>query len=81
MVQELPYLPETPSQTAGPYVHIGLIPHQAGFDAATRTAARQRNSHLQTAISQFNGNIDPFDLSGNRCLIPSGSMTDFALML
>ena len=26
------YLKETPSQTAGPYVHIGLIPHQAGFD-------------------------------------------------
>jgi protocatechuate 3,4-dioxygenase, alpha subunit len=25
-------LRETPSQTAGPYVHIGLIPHQAGFD-------------------------------------------------
>ncbi len=23
---------ESPSQTAGPYVHIGLIPHQAGFD-------------------------------------------------
>jgi protocatechuate 3,4-dioxygenase alpha subunit len=32
MVQSLPArLPETPSQTAGPYVHIGLIPHQAGF--------------------------------------------------
>jgi protocatechuate 3,4-dioxygenase alpha subunit len=29
---KLEYLPETPSQTAGPYVHIGLIPHQAGFD-------------------------------------------------
>jgi protocatechuate 3,4-dioxygenase, alpha subunit len=28
----LPYLKETPSQTAGPYVHIGLIPQQAGFD-------------------------------------------------
>lgn len=28
----LPYSPETPSQTSGPYVHIGLIPHQAGFD-------------------------------------------------
>ena len=28
----LDYLPETPSQTAGPYVHIGLIPQQAGFD-------------------------------------------------
>lgn len=27
----LPYLKETPSQTAGPYVHIGLIPDQAGF--------------------------------------------------
>ncbi|MBR0654200.1 protocatechuate 3,4-dioxygenase subunit alpha [Plastoroseomonas arctica] len=26
------YLPETPSQTAGPYVHIGLIPRQAGFE-------------------------------------------------
>ena len=26
------YLKQSPSQTAGPYVHIGLIPHQAGFD-------------------------------------------------
>ncbi|HYF56010.1 MAG TPA: protocatechuate 3,4-dioxygenase subunit alpha [Salinarimonas sp.] len=26
-----PPLKETPSQTAGPYVHIGLIPRQAGF--------------------------------------------------
>lgn len=24
---------ETPSQTAGPYVHIGLVPSQAGFNA------------------------------------------------
>lgn len=32
MVQALGYLKETASQTAGPYVHIGLIPHQAGFD-------------------------------------------------
>jgi protocatechuate 3,4-dioxygenase alpha subunit len=28
----LDYRSETPSQTAGPYVHIGLIPQQAGFD-------------------------------------------------
>ena len=28
----LDYLRETASQTAGPYVHIGLIPQQAGFD-------------------------------------------------
>ena len=32
MPQPLNYLKETPSQTAGPYVHIGLIPRQAGFD-------------------------------------------------
>jgi protocatechuate 3,4-dioxygenase, alpha subunit len=32
MTPSLPFLKETPSQTAGPYVHIGLIPHQAGFD-------------------------------------------------
>jgi protocatechuate 3,4-dioxygenase, alpha subunit len=32
MMPSLPYLKETPSQTAGPYVHIGLIPQQAGFD-------------------------------------------------
>src|SRR5919107_1452111 len=32
MIGPLSYLKETPSQTAGPYVHIGLIPHQAGFD-------------------------------------------------
>ena len=28
----LEYLQETPSQTAGPYVHIGLAPGAAGFD-------------------------------------------------
>ena len=32
MVNELDYLKESTSQTAGPYVHIGLAPHQAGFD-------------------------------------------------
>ncbi len=32
MPQSLGYLKETASQTAGPYVHIGLIPHMAGFD-------------------------------------------------
>ena len=30
MVQPLEYLPETPSQTAGPYVHIGLVPNLLG---------------------------------------------------
>ena len=32
MTQSLDYLKETPSQTAGPYVHIGLAPGAAGFD-------------------------------------------------
>lgn len=32
MRQTLDYLKETPSQTAGPYVHIGLAPGAAGFD-------------------------------------------------
>ncbi len=32
MVQKLNYLKESPSQTAGPYVHIGLAPGAAGFD-------------------------------------------------
>ena len=32
MAQKLDYLRETASQTAGPYVHIGLAPGAAGFD-------------------------------------------------
>jgi protocatechuate 3,4-dioxygenase alpha subunit len=32
MAQPLTYLRETASQTAGPYVHIGLAPGAAGFD-------------------------------------------------
>jgi protocatechuate 3,4-dioxygenase, alpha subunit len=32
MTQPLHYLKETASQTAGPYVHIGLAPGAAGFD-------------------------------------------------
>lgn len=32
MAQALCYLKETPSQTAGPYVHIGLTPNHSGID-------------------------------------------------
>lgn len=35
-MQRLDYLRETPSQTAGPYVHIGLAPGAAGFDIYER---------------------------------------------
>ncbi len=34
MVQKLDYTPETASQTAGPYVHIGLMPTHAGNSGA-----------------------------------------------
>lgn len=36
MAQTLGYLRETASQTAGPYVHIGLAPGAAGFDIYRR---------------------------------------------
>lgn len=36
MPQELNYLKESASQTAGPYVHIGLAPGAAGFDIYKR---------------------------------------------
>ena len=36
MPQKLDYLRETASQTAGPYVHIGLAPGAAGFDIYRR---------------------------------------------
>jgi protocatechuate 3,4-dioxygenase alpha subunit len=51
---ELAYLPETPSQTAGPYVHIGLIPNQAGFEIF-------RNN--------FSGDIAGPDVAGQRIVI------------
>lgn len=35
-MQNLNYLRETPSQTAGPYVHIGLAPGAAGFQTYAR---------------------------------------------
>mgnify|MGYP003399643220 FL=1 len=36
MRQSLDYLKETPAQTAGPYVHIGLAPGAAGFQIFER---------------------------------------------
>ena len=48
------YLPETPSQTAGPYVHIGLIPEQAGFEIFE---------------NNFSGDIAGPDVAGERIII------------
>jgi protocatechuate 3,4-dioxygenase, alpha subunit len=50
----LSYLPETPSQTAGPYVHIGLIPNQAGFEIFEKN---------------FSGDIAGADAAGQRITI------------
>ncbi|MTI43503.1 protocatechuate 3,4-dioxygenase alpha subunit [Roseibium hamelinense] len=41
MVPTLGYLKETPSQTAGPYVHIGLAPAQAGQAFAGKTISNK----------------------------------------
>jgi protocatechuate 3,4-dioxygenase alpha subunit len=41
MVQALNYLKESPSQTAGPYVHIGLAPGAAGFHLFDRELGQQ----------------------------------------
>ena len=40
MTQPLNYLKETASQTAGPYVHIGLAPGAAGFEIFERELGR-----------------------------------------
>jgi protocatechuate 3,4-dioxygenase alpha subunit len=58
---ELGYLPETPSQTAGPYVHIGLIPRQAGFDifetnlGATLVGPETRGERIRIEGRIFDG--------------------------
>jgi protocatechuate 3,4-dioxygenase, alpha subunit len=57
----LPYLKETPSQTAGPYVHIGLIPHQAGFDIFERpfsnvlVSPETKGEHIRIEGRVFDG--------------------------
>jgi protocatechuate 3,4-dioxygenase alpha subunit len=57
----LGYLPETPSQTAGPYVHIGLIPRQAGFDifeqelGATMLGPETRGERIRVEGRIFDG--------------------------
>lgn len=59
--QRLEYLLESPSQTAGPYVHIGLIPHQAGFDifeknfSNTLTTADTKGERIRVEGRVFDG--------------------------
>ena len=44
MTQKLDYLKETPSQTAGPYVHIGLAPGAVAKEYALDTAMHRETS-------------------------------------
>jgi len=65
MIPVLPYLKETPSQTAGPYVHIGLIPHQAGFDifetnfANVLTTPGTQGEHIRIEGHVYDGTGSP----------------------
>ncbi|MHA6323635.1 protocatechuate 3,4-dioxygenase subunit alpha [Roseivivax sp. CAU 1753] len=62
MVQKLDILPESPSQTAGPYVHIGLMPTYAGnggayeFEIGTSPIAGDvRGAVIEITGSVFDG--------------------------
>ena len=65
MTQQLTYLKETASQTAGPYVHIGLAPQQAGFDifeknfSNTLTQADTKGEKIRIEGRVFDGSGSP----------------------
>ena len=48
MVQPLPYLEETASQTAGPYLHIGMYPSVAGLNLRTQ----EKPNVLTSAVTE-----------------------------
>ncbi|MGE6980353.1 protocatechuate 3,4-dioxygenase subunit alpha [Kluyvera intermedia] len=57
------YLPETASQTAGPYVHIGLAPDAAGFHIFEKNfGSTLTNSHTSGEHIAIEGRV--FDGSG-----------------
>ncbi|HBL4689578.1 protocatechuate 3,4-dioxygenase subunit alpha [Citrobacter sedlakii] len=52
------YLPETASQTAGPYVHIGLAPDAAGFQIFEKNvSATLTNSHTEGERITLEGRV------------------------
>ena len=53
MTQPLPYLKETASQTAGPYVHIGLAPGAAGFDIYRNELGREIAASTLNSVSSL----------------------------
>ncbi len=65
MTQPLDYLKETASQTAGPYVHIGLAPEAAGFEIFDRELGRDiagpnaRGERIRVEGHVFDGTCAP----------------------
>ena len=62
MAQRLDRLKESASQTAGPYVHIGLTPNAAGIEGvfasdlgASMVNARTRGERIKITIRVFDG--------------------------
>ncbi|HEY8564189.1 MAG TPA: protocatechuate 3,4-dioxygenase subunit alpha [Beijerinckiaceae bacterium] len=62
----LPYIPETPSQTAGPFLHIGLLPDRVGLSGmapiASNVLVSNRTQGERIAIE---GRV--FDGTGSPC--------------
>ncbi len=56
-MQELPYLKESPSQTAGPYVHIGCTPNFCGINGVydEDPGARMVDERTQGALITLSG--------------------------
>ena len=65
MVNRPTYFKETPSQTAGPYVHIGLIPRQAGFEIFEKdfsnvlATPKTRGEHITIEGNVYDGSGAP----------------------
>ena len=65
MVNELECFKETASQTAGPYVHIGLAPKQAGFDifennfSNVLAGPKTKGEHIRIEGHVFDGTNTP----------------------
>jgi len=64
-VSELTYMKESASQTAGPYVHIGLAPKAAGFDifennfGAVLAGPKTRGEHIRIEGRVIDGSGTP----------------------
>jgi protocatechuate 3,4-dioxygenase alpha subunit len=77
MAQSLDRLKESPSQTAGPYVHIGLTPNFVGIGGvyaqdlgSTMVNERTRGERIALVVTVFDGAGAPGrrPVTGRACL-------------